>query len=121
MENSKALWERYCRYFRFFPTIGFGIDVSRMRFPDNFLSSMEDAMQRAFAEMRSLEEGKIANPDENRMVGHYWLRTPEQAPSAEIRDAIVRSLTQILAFTKKIQNGQITPERAPRFTQALLI
>ena len=27
-----------------------------------------------------LEKGAIANPDENRMVGHYWLRAPERAP-----------------------------------------
>jgi len=30
--------------------------------------------------MEALEGGAIANPDEGRMVGHYWLRAPERAP-----------------------------------------
>ena len=34
--------------------------------------------------MDALEKGAIANPDENRMVGHYWLRDPELAPTPEI-------------------------------------
>ena len=41
-------------------------------------------MQQAFEAMDALERGAIANPDENRMVGHYWLRAPDLAPSAEI-------------------------------------
>jgi len=36
--------------------------------------------------------------DENRMVGHYWLRDPDLAPT-ETRD-IVQTLEQIEAFTK---------------------
>merc|ERR1711967_150518 len=35
--------------------------------------------------MESLESGKISNPDEKRMVGHYWLRAPELAPNDAIR------------------------------------
>ena len=34
----------------------------------------------AFASMADLEAGSIANPDEGRQVGHYWLRAPELAP-----------------------------------------
>ena len=34
----------------------------------------------AFAAMNALEAGAIANADEGRQVGHYWLRTPEIAP-----------------------------------------
>ncbi|MFZ5477718.1 MAG: glucose-6-phosphate isomerase [Myxococcota bacterium] len=34
----------------------------------------------AFEAMRALEAGAIANPDEGRRVGHYWLRAPELAP-----------------------------------------
>ena len=46
------------------------------------------------AAMAEFEKGAIANPDENRMVGHYWLRAPELAPSpaiaTEIRDNVAR-------------------------------
>ncbi len=31
--------------------------------------------------MDKIEAGAIANPDENRMVGHYWLRDPDRAPT----------------------------------------
>ena len=41
-----------------------------------------------FYSMELLEHGAIANPDENRMVGHYWLRDSMLAPTQEIRDAI---------------------------------
>lgn len=36
--------------------------------------------ERALVAMRALEAGAIANPDEGRRVGHYWLRAPELAP-----------------------------------------
>jgi glucose-6-phosphate isomerase len=52
----------------------------------------------ALAAMAALEAGSIANPDEQRQVGHYWLRAPELAPagSAEIE----RSLAQIHHLAK---------------------
>jgi glucose-6-phosphate isomerase len=42
-------------------------------------------MQRAFKAMSELEKGAIANPDENRRDGHYWLRNPALAPEPEIQ------------------------------------
>ena len=42
----------------------------------------------ALAAMTALESGSMANPDEQRMVGHYWLRSPELAPEHEIAQAI---------------------------------
>jgi glucose-6-phosphate isomerase len=58
--------------------------------------------------MRELEEGAIANPDENRMVGHYWLRSPELAPSREIKAAIVSTLKKIKTFAAAVHTGQIS-------------
>ena len=63
-----------------------------MNFPDSFFESMKERMEMAFRDMEALESGAIANPDENRMVGHYWLRSPELAPSADIRNAIENAL-----------------------------
>ena len=42
----------------------------------------------ALSAMERLEAGAIANPDEGRMVGHYWLRAPELAPEVRLRDQI---------------------------------
>ena len=55
------------------------LDISRMHFDERFLTSMEPAVQRAFADMDALESGAIANPNEKRMVGHHWLRAPQTA------------------------------------------
>ena len=37
---------------------------------------MESNISSALQAMQELESGAIANPDENRMVGHYWLKMP---------------------------------------------
>jgi len=66
-----SLWPRFQKYFLRYNDIGFTIDISRMRFADDFLRSMGARAQKAFSEMRHLEAGAIANPDERRMVGHY--------------------------------------------------
>jgi glucose-6-phosphate isomerase len=67
-----------------FPEFGFSIDFSRAPAPAGFTEKMAPAIAKAFAEMSALEKGAIANPDEKRMVGHYWLRTPELAPQASL-------------------------------------
>ena len=59
-----------------------------MRFGDDFFPSMQAKAQKALADMQALEAGAIANPDEGRMVGHYWLRTPSLAPTEELRKTI---------------------------------
>ena len=38
------------------------------------------SLRNGSSEMEALEAGAIANADEKRMVGHYWLRAPELAP-----------------------------------------
>ena len=87
--------------------MGFGLDVSRVDFDDAYLASMEAPMKEAFASMVALEGGAIANPDENRMVGHYWLRAPELAPTPEIKAEIVENIDKIENFAKKIHGGEI--------------
>ena len=74
--STPNLWKRYQQYLCQVPSLGLTLDVSRMRFEDGFLERMDAPMQRAFEAMDALERGDIANPDENRMVGHYWLRAP---------------------------------------------
>ena len=95
-------WERYKKYYLGLNNLGFGIDVSRVDFDDAYLSSMSGKMKDAFAAMQALEKGAIANPDENRMVGHYWLRTPDLAPTEEIKNEIKGTVEKIKDFAKKI-------------------
>jgi len=72
------------------------LDISRMGFPDDYLPRMEPAIQKAFHSMALLEAGVVANPDENRMVGHYWLRSPDRSPSPEIQREIEHTVKAIL-------------------------
>ena len=119
--TKSELWLRFQKYYLHLPgKVDFAIDVSRMDFPDEFLSSMKPAFEKAFDEMTALEAGAIANKDENRMVGHYWLRAPELAPNAEIKSSIENALAQIQDFCAAIHSGKINGAHG-KFTDILLI
>src|SRR6266550_2448596 len=115
-----SLWQRFQKYFLRYNDIGFTIDISRMRFADDFLQSMGVRAQRAFSEMRQLESGAIANADERRMVGHYWLRNPALAPSASLRWDIEETNARIKKFAADIHAGDIAPSKG-KFRHLLLI
>ncbi len=100
-------WERFKKYYLNRKDLGFALDVSRVDFDDAYIASMEGRMKEAFAAMDALEAGAIANPDENRMVGHYWLRNPDLAPTKEIREDILADIAKIKDFAKKIHSGEI--------------
>jgi len=95
---SNPLWERFQQCYVADDELGVSLDVSRMRFTDAWLAGMEPLAQKAFAAMAALEKGAVSNPDEKRMVGHYWLRTPELAPNAEIREEIVKCYAGVREF-----------------------
>jgi glucose-6-phosphate isomerase len=115
-----SLWQRFQKYFLRYNEIGFTIDISRMRFDDDFLRSMAVRAQRAFSEMRQLESGAIANADEHRMVGHYWLRNPALAPSANLRWDIEETNARIKKFAAEVHAGDIAPATG-KFRHLLLI
>jgi len=119
--NNIALWERYKKYLCECPSIGMTLDISRMNFADDYLVRMEPGTQKAYQAMDALESGAIANPDENRMVGHYWLRSPGLAPSAAIRQEIEDTLRAIKDFTFSVHAGKIFPRKRARFTHLLSI
>ncbi|KAI3718105.1 hypothetical protein L6452_18957 [Arctium lappa] len=48
---------------------------------------MECRFMKTFKAMEDLENWAIANPDEGRMVGHYWLRNPKLSPNSFLRDS----------------------------------
>lgn len=114
-------WNRFKTHFRHYPELGLSLDISRIPFPDDFLSSMEPRMQKAFADMAALEGGAIANPDEKRMVGHYWLRSPSLAPSPELRTDISDALARIEDFTEGVHEGRIRTPGGKKFTQLLVV
>jgi glucose-6-phosphate isomerase len=100
--NSGELWNRYKDTLCAAPAIDLSLDISRMAFDDGFLAGMSAAMEKAYAAMDALEKGAIANPDEKRMVGHYWLRDSKLAPSSEIASAIESTAASIKSFAKDV-------------------
>lgn len=116
-----ALWQRYQDWLYYHPGLGIYLDVSRMRFDDVFVARLTPKFEHAFQAMAELEAGAIANPDENRMVGHYWLRSPELAPSPNLTQEIIANLEHIEAFAHKIHRGEIHPLRGGRFTDIISI
>lgn len=116
-------WQRYqdllVRYSE--GRLDFTLDISRMRFETEWLKSMEDRCVGAYAELAKLEAGAVANPDEGRMVGHYWLRCPEMAPSEEIRRGIEDGIRSAKEFAAQVHAGDIAPEKGGRFENLLLI
>src|SRR5436190_11633353 len=67
-----SLWQRFQRYLVEYRQLGFSLDISRMKFPDDLFERMRSQIEHAFAAMRELEAGAIANLTEKRMGGHYW-------------------------------------------------
>jgi glucose-6-phosphate isomerase len=114
-------WNRFKSRHLPLPKLGFALDLSRLPYPDDFPASMEPRLQQAFAAMKALEAGAIANPDENRMVGHYWLRAPELAPHKEISSAITGTLTRIRDFASQVHSGAIAPAPGKKFREVLVV
>lgn len=111
---EKISWDHFQKWYFDYPQLGFALDLSRVKFPDGFVESMEPRMRQAFAAMDALEKGGLANPDEKRMVGHYWLRNPDLAPTPEIRNEILKTVQDVKAFAAEVH-------KAGRFKHLLLI
>lgn len=117
------LWDRYTEWLYQNPKLSIALDVSRIGFTDEFVKLMEPKFEHAFRSMEDLEAGAIANPDEGRMVGHYWFRKPDLAPTPTIRKQITDSISSLSKFAAGVVDGTITPPPCPlgRFTQVLSV
>ncbi|MBF0318239.1 MAG: glucose-6-phosphate isomerase [Nitrospirae bacterium] len=114
-------WRRYKKYLYVNESLGLMIDISRMNFTDAWLKKMEPLVERAFDDMNKLESGTIANPDEKRMVGHYWLRNPALAPNKEIKAEIQDTISSIKEFSHAIHTGKIVSEKGRKPFKNILV
>ena len=97
------------------------IDAGAMELPPDWPGRYGAALHRAHDAMVALENGAIANPDEQRMVGHYWLRNPSRAPTGSIRQAIVECRRKILDFCHAVHGGQLRSSTGALFQKLLVI
>jgi glucose-6-phosphate isomerase len=119
--DAAALWKRYQDWLYYHAKLGIYVDVSRMRFDEAFIEQLAPRFDQAFKAIEALEGGAIANPDENRMVGHYWLRDPDLAPTAELKKDILDTLSAVENFAEGVRSGSIAPPGESRFTDVLSV
>lgn len=119
--NGRTLWERFQERYFFDRERGFALDISRFDIPTKLCDELEPRIQKAIKAMEELEKGAIANPDEKRMVGHYWLRDAGRAPTAELKDAISETLKDIKQFAADVHGGKIANAAGQPFKHVLVV
>ena len=119
-QDPAALWQRFRSLLWHDAELGIWLDISRMAVSAADLERLTPGFQQAFAAMAALEAGAIANPDEQRMVGHYWLRAPELAPDPEAGAHIAAEIDRLEGFGQEVLSGAVASP-AGRFTDVLWI
>lgn len=100
-------WDTFKARHYVFPEIDLRVDLSRLGLADEFFARMDGPLADAFNAMAELERGAIANPDEKRMVGHYWLRAPELAPDPAITNDVRQTLAQLKQIAADVHSGNL--------------
>ena len=119
--TPRDLYARFKKLSYHHEDLGFALDLSRLQAAEAEVTAMEPALHRALEQMAALEKGAIANPDEKRMVGHYWLRAPELAPSPDIKESINLTCGQMATFVRSIHGRMLKPEKAEAFRHVLMV
>ncbi len=121
MNNDFDRWDKYCNYLWFDKQLNIWLDISKINFTHEQITSIEKKFINVFSSIESLESGAISNIDENRQVGHYWLRNPSIAPNNLIKEEIINEIKDISYFGKEILNGKIVNNKKQTFTNVLWI
>ena len=113
-------WTMYANTVLYSPKTKLMMEWGGMDMDPEYIFSMEKKMNTAQRAMRELEAGAIANPDEERMVGHYWLRAPGLAPTPELQKEITDTLAAVKAFAADVHAGKITGEKGGKFVNVMV-
>ncbi len=97
------------------------LDLSDAGLTAEDLDAAAPRLDAALTAMEALEAGALANPDEGRRVGHYWLRDPQRAPEPALSAAISASWDQIDRFSAAVHDGTIAAHDGAPFKNVLLI
>lgn len=97
------------------------LDLGHGALADADLVALQAPLHRALAAMQKLEAGALANADEQRMVGHFWLRAPGLAPTPAIEEQITAALAQVEQFAAAVRDGRTAPPDGGRFTKVVLV
>ncbi|PTT98664.1 glucose-6-phosphate isomerase, partial [Pseudomonas sp. HMWF031] len=119
--DTQIQWQRFCDLLWYHDDLGVWLDVSRMHLNAAALAELTPPLEQAFEAMGKLEAGAIANADENRQVGHYWLRDPQLAPDQSVGQHIAAEINDIEQFGQAVVNGEIKSPTGEPFTDVLWI
>ena len=119
--NHEKLWERFCALLWRDEALGFWLDASRMALSPDVLTSLQPRFEQAFTAMAALEKGSIANGDEQRQVGHYWLRNPQLAPDPAITEELQQQRHAMAAFAQGVLEGSVSTAPGQTFTDVVWI
>ena len=121
MNEDLESWDKFCNYLWFDKKLNIWLDISKINFTSKEIINLEDKFIDVFSSIKELENGAISNIDENRQVGHYWLRNPSISPSSKIREEISADINAISEFGKQILNGDIKNKLNQNYTDVLWI
>ncbi len=119
--DPASLWRRFQTLLWYDANLGFWLDASRMALRTEDLEALEPRAAASFRAMDELEAGAIANRDEERQVGHYWLRDPERAPTPEARALIRGEIDRLDVFGREVRGGILTSPGGAPFSDVLWI
>ena len=71
--------------------------------------------ERVFTQMQAIESADTDG------IGHYWLRSPETAPTLSLADEIGTTLLRVQSFADAVHQGKTVAEDGHRFTDVLHI
>jgi len=121
MNGDLNSWDKFCNYLWFDKKLNIWLDISKINFTSKEIKNLEDKFKDVFSSIKELENGAISNIDENRQVGHYWLRNPSISPSSKIGEEIRADINSISEFGKQILNGDIKNKNNQQYTDVLWI
>ena len=121
MNGDLNSWDKFCNYLWFDKKLNIWLDISKINFTSKEIKNLEDKFIDVFSSIKELENGAISNIDENRQVGHYWLRNPSISPSSKIGEEIRADINSISEFGKQILNGNIKNKNNQQYTDVLWI
>ena len=114
-------WERFSNYLWFNNDLNIWLDISKVKFNKSQFLNLSNKFKGVFEASKELENGAISNIDENRQVGHYWLRNSKIAPDMETKNSIDIEIKNIEKFCVDIKNGNIKNNKGELFTDVLWI
>ena len=120
-QNDLNDWEKFSKYLWFSKDINMWMDISKVLFNEKQINEMVSKFEYVFKECKNLEDGAIANIDEKRQVGHYWLRNSEISPDKKIKNEIDNDIKEIDQFCTKILSKEILNKEGKFFTDVLWI